>query len=34
MYMSVLREPVSNDIEKTAADFATVITVSDQGNIK
>ena len=25
---------VSNDIEKTAADFATVITVSDQGNIK
>ena len=25
---------VSNDIEKAAADFATVITVSDQGNIK
>ena len=25
---------VSNDIEKTAADFATVIAVDDQGNIK
>ena len=25
---------VSNDIEKNAADFATVITVDDQGNIK
>jgi hypothetical protein len=25
---------VSNDITKAAADFATVITVDDQGNIK
>ena len=25
---------VSNDITKTASDFATVITVNDQGSIK